>query len=70
MIIDDVIVNIDPTLATEEELKKLVAECKKKFPNGKLEKITIKQSATGGFDVNYTVHNQEFERIRRITGHQ
>ena len=68
MIIDDVIVNIDPTLATEEELKNLVAECKKKFPNGKLEKLTIKQSATGGFDVDYTVHNQEFERIRRITG--
>ena len=69
MIIDGVIINIDPTLATEDELKNLVAETKAKFPEGDLQKLIVTKSPNGGFDVDYTVKNQKFERIRRITGY-
>ena len=41
MKIDDVIVNIDPTIATEDDLKNFVANSKLQFPLGKLSKIVI-----------------------------
>lgn len=34
-----------------------------------LEKIEVVECADGGYDVNYTLHGQPFERIRRITGY-
>ena len=60
MKIDDVIIQIDPTVATEEELKKIVADAKKKLPiGGKLSKIIITKNKDGGFDVDYSVKNQK-----------
>lgn len=34
-----------------------------------LEKIEVVECEDGGYDVNYTLHGQPFERIRRITGY-
>ena len=58
MKIDDVIVNIDPTIVSEEDLKILVANSKLAFPTGKLTKIIITADKDGGFDVNYSVKSQ------------
>jgi len=55
MKIDDVIVKIDPTITTEEDLKKFVADAKNKFPVGRLSKIVVTKNKTGTFDVNYSV---------------
>jgi len=59
MKIDDVIVKIDPTITTEEDLKKFVADAKNKFPVGRLSKIVVTKNKTGTFDVNYSVKNQK-----------
>ena len=56
MKIDDVIVNIDPTIATEDDLKNFVANSKLQFPLGKLSKIVITANKNGSFDVS--VKNQ------------
>ena len=57
MKIDNVIVNVDPTIATEDDLKNFVADAKNKFPVGKLAKIVITADKEGGFDVDYSVKN-------------
>ena len=58
MKIDDVIVNVDPTIATEDDLKNFVANSKLQFPLGKLSKIVITANKNGSFDVDYSVKNQ------------
>ena len=68
MIIDNVVVEADPTIFTADELKKYVEETKKKFPSDEVKKIRVTLCADGGVDVSFTVHGQPFERIRRITG--
>ena len=68
MIIDNVVVEADPTIFTKDQLKKCVEETKKKFPSDEVKKIRVTLCADGGIDINYTVHGQPFERIRRITG--
>ena len=69
MIIDNVVVEADPTIFTKDQLKKCVEETKKKFPSDEVKKIRVVLCADGGVDVNYTVHGEKFERIRRITGY-
>lgn len=58
MIIDNVVVKVDPTLFAEEDLKILVDDAKIKFSSGKLSKIVIVADKNGGFNVNYSVKNQ------------
>ena len=58
MIIDNVVVKVDPTLFAEEDLKILVDDAKNKFSSGKLSKIVIVADKNGGFNVNYSVKNQ------------
>ena len=58
MIIDNVVVKVDPTLFAEEDLKILVADSKNKFSSGKLSKIVIVADKNGGFNINYSVKNQ------------
>ena len=58
MKIDNVIVNVDPTIATEDDLKNFVADAKNKFPAGKLTKIIITADKDGGFDIDYSVKSQ------------
>lgn len=58
MIIDNVVVKVDPTLFTMEDLKILVADAKNKFSSGKLSKIVIVADKNGGFNINYSVKNQ------------
>ena len=69
MIIEGVVVKIDPTLATVDEIKEFVATQKEKFSPDELKELRVIACKTGGFDVDYTVHGQPFERIRRITGY-
>lgn len=57
MIIDNVVVKVDPTLFAEEDLKILVADSKNKFSSGKLSKIVIVADKNGGFNVSYSVKN-------------
>ena len=58
MIIDNVVVKVDPTLFAEEDLKILVADAKNKFSSGNLSKIVIVADKNGGFNINYSVKNQ------------
>ena len=58
MIIDNVVVKVDPTLFAEEDLKILVADAKNKISSGKLSKIVIVADKNGGFNINYSVKNQ------------
>ena len=58
MIIDNVVVQVDPTLLAEEDLKILVADAKNKISSGKLSKIVIVADKNGGFNINYSVKNQ------------
>lgn len=58
MIIDNVVVKVDPTFFAEEYLKILVADSKNKFSSGKLSKIVIVADKNGGFNINYSVKNQ------------
>lgn len=58
MKIDNVIVKIDPTVATEDDLKKFVTDAKNKFRDGRLSKIVVTTDKDGGFNVNYSVKNQ------------
>ena len=58
MKIDNVIVNVDPTIASEDDLQKFVADAKNKFPVGKLAKIVITADKDGGFDIDYSVKSQ------------
>jgi len=58
MIIDNVVVQVDPTLFAEEDLKILVADAKNKISSGKLSKIVIVADKNGGFNINYSVKNQ------------
>ena len=58
MIIDNVVVKVDPTVFAEEDLKILVANAKNKFSSGKLSKIVIVADKNGGFNINYSVKNQ------------
>lgn len=58
MIIDNVVVKVDPTLFAEEDLKILVADAKNKFSSGKLSKIVIVADKNGGFNISYSVKNQ------------
>lgn len=69
MVIDNVVVEADETVFTKDELKECVEKTKKKFAPDTVQKIRIIRTADGGVDVNYTVHGQPFERIRRITGY-
>ena len=64
MKIDDVIVNVDPTIANEDDLKNFVADAKNKFSVGKLFKIVITADKDGGFDVDYSVKNQPIFQIK------
>ena len=57
MKIDNVIVNVDPTLASVDDLKNFVQNSKNKFPSGKLSKIVITACKDGGFDVDFSVKN-------------
>ena len=58
MIIDNVVVKVDPTLFAKENLKILVANAKNKISSGKLSKIVIVADRNGGFNINYSVKNQ------------
>lgn len=58
MIIDNVVVKVDPTVFAEEDLEILVADAKNKFSSGKLSKIVIVADKNGGFNINYSVKNQ------------
>ena len=58
MIIDNVVVKVDPTVFAMEDLKILVADAKNKFSSGKLNKIVIVADKNGGFNINYSVKNQ------------
>ena len=51
----------------EGELENYVAHYKQIKPN--LVRLHFKSTDGHGIDVNYTVHNTPFERIRRITGY-
>ena len=50
-----------------DELKNYVAFVKKNVA-GNVTAVTVKNSDDGFVDLNYTVNNPKFERIRRITG--
>lgn len=58
MIIDNVTVQADTSVVSEENLKVLVANTKIKFPFGRLSKIVVTANPNGGFDVDYFVKNQ------------
>lgn len=49
-----------------DELKAYVAFVRERVPN--VSTVQVKNCGDGFVDVNYTVRNQKFERIRRITG--
>ena len=67
MIIENVVVEADETIFSEDELKKYV-DYAKSHTDGTLKKIRIKLCADGGVDIDYK-SNLPFERIRRITGY-
>lgn len=58
MKIDDVIVKVDPTIFSEDDLKILVTNAKLAFPVGRLSKIVVTANKDGTFNVNYSVKNQ------------
>lgn len=49
-----------------DELKAYVAYVKERIPN--VSAIQVENCGGGFVDVHYTVRNEKFERIRRITG--
>ena len=69
MVIDNVVVEADETVFSKDELKNYVAVTKKKFEPDKLSKIRVTICSDGGVDIDYTVHGEKFERIRRVTGY-
>ena len=65
MIIDGVRIEADFD-ADKEELANYVAYAKARVPE--VSSIKVVLCTDGGVDLNYVVHYQKFERIRRITG--
>lgn len=67
MIIDGVKIEAFGFKADESELKEYVEFVRERVPN--VDTIQAKMSEEDCVDLNYTVHDVPFERIRRITGY-
>lgn len=67
MIIDGVQITTEGFSFDNDELKNYVEYVRERVPN--VEKINVALCADGCVDLNYTVHDIPFERIRRITGY-
>lgn len=67
MIIDGVKITAEGFDPSQEELKNYVDYVRELVPN--VDKIQVVLCEDGCVDLNYTVHDIPFERIRRITGY-
>lgn len=66
MIIDGIKITAEGFDPSQEELKNYVDYVRELVPN--VGKIQVVLCGDGCVDLNYTVHDIPFERIRRITG--